>query len=255
MGLGPWLALIVGNSRLHWAAFNRAELLHSWHSDHVPTQTLARQYLASLEFKGPLYLASVVPTQSQCWQACRPSTTITLDQIPLANLYRTLGIDRALAALGGGLTYGFPCLVIDSGTALTLTALDGQSGFWGGAILPGLGLQFQMLAQGTVALPALGLPTALPPRWAQDTQTAMTSGILHTLLAGLADFIRDWQATFPKAPILVTGGDGSMLQHYWHQQNLETLARLQGDPHLTFWGLRHLVLSMEASYGGSGVDE
>ncbi|BFM40837.1 accessory factor Bvg [Synechocystis sp. LKSZ1] len=205
---------------------------------------MAQQYLASLEFDGPLYRASVVLSQSQFWQACTPFPAMTLGQIPLANLYKTLGIDRALAALGAGLTYSFPCLVIDSGTALTLTALDAQQRFWGGAILPGLGLQFQCLAQKTAALPALALPSELPPRWAQDTETAITSGILYTLLAGLGDFIRDWQASFPQGPILLTGGDAPMLQRYGRQQNPAEWAQVFIDPHLAFWGLRHLVLSM-----------
>jgi type III pantothenate kinase len=205
---------------------------------------MAQQYLAALTFKGPLYLASVVPSQGQFWQACSSLPALTLEQIPLHNLYPTLGIDRALAALGAGLTYGFPCLVLDSGTALTLTALDAQRSLWGGAILPGLGLQFQCLAQKTAALPALSLPTKFPSRWANDTESAIASGILYTLLAGLTDFMQDWQARFPQSPMLLTGGDAPILERYGRQQNPAGWAKVCVDPHLAFWGLRYLVLSM-----------
>ena len=42
-----------------------------------------------------------------------------------------MGIDRALAGFGAGKQFGFPCLVIDAGTALTFTAIDPQKQFFG----------------------------------------------------------------------------------------------------------------------------
>jgi len=44
---------------------------------------------------------------------------------------------RALAVLGAGKKYGFPCLVIDAGTALTFTGVDRDKKLVGGAIDPG----------------------------------------------------------------------------------------------------------------------
>jgi type III pantothenate kinase len=69
----------------------------------------------------PLYLASVVPSQTALWQTYPDVHIITLDQVPLQGVYPTLGIDRALALWGAGETWGWPMLVIDAGTALTLT--------------------------------------------------------------------------------------------------------------------------------------
>ena len=73
---------------------------------------------------------------------------IGLEDIPLEGLYPSLGVDRALALWGAGATWGFPCLVIDGGTALTLTGGNGDGFLVGGAILPGLRLQLQSLGRG-----------------------------------------------------------------------------------------------------------
>ena len=87
-------------------------------------------------------LASVVPSQTALWQIYPNVHIINLDQIPLQGVYPTLGIDRALALWGAGKTWGFPMLVIDAGTAMTFTGADANQCLVGGAILPGLGLQF-----------------------------------------------------------------------------------------------------------------
>jgi len=63
----------------------------------------------------------VVPNQRELWANYGNLRIITLKDIPLLDLYPTFGIDRALAVLGAGKKYGFPCLVIDAGTALTFT--------------------------------------------------------------------------------------------------------------------------------------
>ncbi|MFQ3614543.1 MAG: type III pantothenate kinase, partial [Cyanobacteriota bacterium] len=156
---------------------------------------------------------------------------------PLQKLYPSLGLDRALALWAGGIHYGWPCLVIDAGTALTLTGADGAGSLVGGAILPGLGLQAQSLQEHTARLPQVGWDPdpALPPRWANDTPTAIRSGILYMLLAGLQDFITDWRKTFAEGPVLLTGGDGEWL--YSHLQNRAADPDLRWDPHLVLRGI------------------
>lgn len=223
-----WLALMIGNSRLHWAEFSGGQLLKTWHSAHG---------ILPNKLPHSLYFASVVPAQTSfLFKHFSQAQEITLDDIPLKNLYPTLGIDRALAVWGAGGKYGFPCLVIDGGTALTFSAVDGDRRFIGGAILPGLGLQFRTLSQGTAELPRVNLPEILPPRWAMDTGGAIASGILHTILAGIESFIQDWQREYPQAAIVLTGGDGE-----WLKQNLQQHDfNLSYEPELIFWALQSI---------------
>jgi type III pantothenate kinase len=151
-----------------------------------------------------------------------------------------LGIDRALAVYGAGKRYGFPCLVIDAGTALTFTGVDGNQSLVGGGILPGLGLQLGSLGEKTAQLPQIILSPHLPPRWAKDTQKAIASGILYTLLAGIRSFSQDWWQQFPESGIFLTGGDAPLLHTFLQQLEPAIAVRLKVDLDLVFWGLSDL---------------
>jgi type III pantothenate kinase len=187
-----------------------------------------------------LYLASVVPEQTKLFLDYPDLNLIQLTDIPVKNLYPTLGIDRALAVLGSGETYGFPSLVIDGGTALTLTGVNQNQELSGGAILPGLGLQFQSLAIKTAALPRLNLPQSLPTRWAMNTEDAIASGIIYTLLTGIMGFIEDWLKQHPESNIILTGGDGERLLSYLNEIYPDIANYSKFDPNLIFWGMRSL---------------
>ncbi len=193
----------------------------------------------------PLFLASVVPSQTELWKTYPNVRIMTLEQIPLQGVYPTLGIDRALALWGAGKTWGFPMLVIDAGTALTFTGADANYKLVGGAILPGLGLQLATLATKTGQLPLVEtrLITSLPPRFALNTQEAIQSGVIYTLLAGIKDFVEAWWENFPEGKIAITGGDRILIVEYLRSQFPEIAARLLVEPNLIFWGMREVVKS------------
>jgi type III pantothenate kinase len=235
-----WFGLIIGNTRLHWAAFAGGELEKTWHTPHLTTVLSQVEGYSDV----PLYLASVVPSQTLLCRNYPHLQEIELAQIPLNQLYPTLGIDRALAALGTGEVYGFPGLTIDVGTALTLTGIDSRRNFSGGAILPGFRLQFQALSSQTAALPEGSLPQELPSLWADTTPTAIESGIVHTILAGVHYYITDWLGRFPDAVILLTGGDSLILFNYLLQLSPNFSDHLRQDDRLSFWGMRSIVLSL-----------
>jgi type III pantothenate kinase len=260
-----WLALIIGNSRLHWALFADQHLLQVWHAplsefnefQHRRSQDWA-EWQSSLPPFGPnalehhlycpfpeLWLASVVPTQSEVWRAYPNLTWLQPSDIPLQQSYVGLGVDRAIALWGAGMTYGWPCLVIDGGTALTLTGADASAALVGGAIFPGLGLQLRALAGSTAALSLVELPPALPTLWAQDTATAMQSGVVHTAIAGIGHAIQQWISTYPDSKVILTGGDAEQLSIYlkeWMFQygNPQELNCVITEPTIIFSGIRAL---------------
>jgi len=57
---------------------------------------------------------------------------------PEQGLYPTMGVDRAAALYGARVHYGMPALVIDGGTAMTYSAIDGKGNIVGGGISPGV---------------------------------------------------------------------------------------------------------------------
>jgi type III pantothenate kinase len=275
-----WLALAIGNSRLHWAAFTESpsgqSLQQVWHTPHLipgdhqswtaidwdfravspfpEAGEFSRGFavpevqaiLATLPAQPSLYIASVVPQQSQLWAAYPQAHFLSLSQIPLQGLYASFGLDRALTLWGAIGLCAAPVLVIDAGTAITLSGADRQHRLVGGAILPGLRLQLRALGQSTAGLPELStqeLSTedfpVLPPRWATDTTGAIASGVLHTLLASLHSFIADWRRQFPQSPVVITGGDGDRL--HAGLQRMDPAIAISLRPNLIFQGIQTLV--------------
>ncbi|MEA5595509.1 pantothenate kinase [Rivularia sp. UHCC 0363] len=226
-----WLALIIGNSRLHWGLFSGKNLTKAWDTNYLPS---THPPIPS----SPLFIASVVPSQTELWRNYPNAKFITLNEIPLNNLYPTLGIDRALSLLGAGETWGFPILVIDAGTALTFTGADNNRNLTGGAILPGLGLQFSTLTNKTGQLPNVELPQQLPPRYAVNTSEAIQSGIIYTILAGIKDFVEAWLQDFPESKIAITGGDRTLLFNYLKSQYPEIAKKINVEKNLILWGIQ-----------------
>ncbi|MEH1891818.1 MAG: pantothenate kinase [Nostoc sp.] len=266
-----WLALEIGNSRLHWALFLGETLSSAWDTDYIPESLIQQltkcQTLNDLLEKifppdqrtdkqeghadnsfpaspPPLVLASVVPSQTAIWQTYPNVRVISLDQVPLKGVYPTLGIDRALALWGAGKTWGFPMLMIDAGTALTFTAADDNQCLIGGAILPGLGLQFASLGQQTGQLPLIEMQNfaSLPPRFALNTTEAIKSGVIYTLIAGIKDFLEAWRQLFPNGKIAIKGGDRTLLLNYLQALYPEIATHLIVEQNLIFWGMREIVM-------------
>ncbi|MBP0017543.1 MAG: pantothenate kinase [Cyanobacteria bacterium SBLK] len=223
--LPSFLALAIGNSRLHFAYFAEGKLSVLWDTVHIdrqittlPDEIFPDRVAGKMGDRLPLYIASVVPQQTHFWQGYPYSKIITLKHLPLEGIYPTMGIDRALAVYGAARFWGFPVLVIDGGTALTFTGIQEHYKLVGGAILSGLRSQFLSLSRSTAALPNVTLPSRLPERWSLNTEEAIASGIIYTILAGVREFIKSWRADFPDSWVIFTGGDG-----FWLKQMLPVL--------------------------------
>jgi type III pantothenate kinase len=96
----------------------------------------------------------------------------------------TLGPDRLSAAAGAYAAYGGPVIVIDFGTATTLSVVDGAGVFIGGMIAPGLMTSYDALVERTSSLPREELKS---PERAIGTTTSegIRSGVIigHAAMA------------------------------------------------------------------------
>ena len=237
-----WLGLMIGNSRLHWSYFQGDKLIQTWNTSQISCLTqlphiLNDQLKSYLQAKIPLYIASVVPSATKIYLPLPQTKIIDSHLIPLKNVYPSMGVDRILALWGGGYKYAFPCLVIDSGTALTFTGADEQHKLVGGAILPGVRLQLQALFFNTASLPEIEVISGITPRWANDTPGAIQSGVIYTIVAGLKDFSEDWLKKYPHSHIILTGGDALLLSEYLTTIFPHFSDRFQVDPNLIFFGM------------------
>jgi type III pantothenate kinase len=244
--LNNWLGLIIGNSRLHWCYFNGEKILNTWNTSQAESlaelsHILDNTLYSYLKAEIPLYIASVVPSATKIYLSLAQAIIIDPKIIPLQDIYPTMGVDRILALWGAGCTYGFPCLVIDSGTALTFTGADDNKKLIGGAILPGVKLQLQTLFFNTAALPEIKIISEMPPRWAKKTSSAIQSGIIYTLIASIQDFTKDWLDKYPQSKVILTGGDALLLFEYLDVIVPNISNKITVDSNLIFLGIQKYI--------------
>ena len=90
----------------------------------------------------------------------------------------TVAADLVTAAVAAKEEYALPCIVIDMGTATTVTVVNQQGKYVGGAIFPGVELSLSALADKTALLPKIEIH---PPKNAISSNTVdcMKSGIVY----------------------------------------------------------------------------
>ena len=120
-----------------------------------------------------------------------------------------LGLDRLAAAIGARAE--FPdrnILTIDFGTATTVTALRRDGAIAGGAILPGLSLWGDMLAQRTAQLPRIKIRRAASAL-GRSPEAAIESGVFFGHAGAVRELVqRVGREAFGRARPLVLGTGG-----------------------------------------------
>ena len=117
-----------------------------------------------------------------------------------------VGSDLIVAGVAAIAEYGAPLLLVDMGTATTITAIDESGAFVGGCICPGVKISMEALTGRTAQLPGISLDE---PRCAigKNTRDSMRSGIMlgaASMLDGLLDRMEAELGT--KVTVVATGG-------------------------------------------------
>lgn len=99
-----------------------------------------------------------------------------------------VGSDLIVASVAAMQEYGAPVLVIDMGTATTLTVIDKNRNFVGGLILPGVQIALQSLESMTAQLPRIHLK-APAKVVGSNTIDAMQSGLVYGNAASMDGLI------------------------------------------------------------------
>ncbi|MDR0906337.1 MAG: type III pantothenate kinase [Oscillospiraceae bacterium] len=148
-----------------------------------------------------------------------------------------VGSDLVCAAVAGA-QYRLPVILIDMGTATTITAVDAGGSYIGGAIFPGLSLSFNALSNSASLLPKIPLDA---PRntISRNTAEEMRSGAIY----GTASMIDGMIARFERelgasATVLATGGLAPAVIPFCERE-------IEMCPNLIFDGL-HLIYERNA---------
>lgn len=247
------LAIDIGNSSINMGFFSGAVLVGNFK---VPTNQ--RNTGSSLSSKiidfmtgsrmevqlGGVIISSVVPALaevlgSELTGLCERGAVFLTAALNTGLAFdvaspSAIGTDRIASVVAAKDTYGQPVLVVDFGTATTLSAVWDDT-FRGGAILPGLTLMGEALHRGTSKLPyadIASLSEGSPAALGKDTMPCIVSGIIYGSAGAverlIAEMEREAGIVFN---VVLTGGNAGIMSRFLKKD-------FYLDPVLTLKGLR-----------------
>lgn len=125
-----------------------------------------------------------------------------------------LGEDRIFAAVAVNAIRkpNRSAMVVDTGSAITIDAINPAGRFTGGAILPGLAMSARALHRDTDALPEVFLGDVPPEVIGNETTSAIQSGIVHGAAGAIRYFAASLQHDSSTPPLcVISGGDAHRL--------------------------------------------
>ena len=234
------LVISVGNTSLFGGVFHGDVLEKSFR---VPTASLVQLPQHVSKTIDRAVVSSVVPAMTpdvvrfirRTWGVEAKLLTHDADH-GLELGYRQLGADRIAAAIGAATRYPKKhVVVIDCGTATTVTAYHRSGKLLGGAILPGLSLWPEMLTARTALLPWVE-PRKPERALGRSPQDGIASGIYFGHLGAIREVLSRIQSEAfgrSEATIVGTGGHAQMFA----EERLFTTI----EPHLILLGLHALA--------------
>ncbi|HEX3016111.1 MAG TPA: type III pantothenate kinase [Desulfobacteria bacterium] len=226
------LVLDVGNSNIVMAVYgSQDELRKTWRftTDKAKTvdeyRLLLKGFLAEIRAKfsdlKDIVISSVVPPLNSVLerlflQACKLKPLFidcgvkTGLKLKVDNP-RGLGADRIVSAVAAFERFGGPVIVMDLGTATTVSVVSGRGEFLGGVICPGMGISAAALSENTAKLPWTDI---IPPTRAigKNTVDSMHAGIYFGYVGLVEGLIKRFKRELGNdVPVIATGGFSALI--------------------------------------------
>jgi type III pantothenate kinase len=139
-----------------------------------------------------------------------------------------LGADRIADAVAAYRLYKGPLLVIDFGTATTFSYIDANGQFRGGAIMPGILLSADTLADRTARLPRIGLKGP-DKALGKDTAESIRSGIILGHAGAVEKIIKEIKREVGRDfKVIITGGYANFMTKHIKIDHFNPLLTLEG---------------------------
>ena len=152
---------------------------------------------------------------------------------------KQVGSDLIVDAVAATHDYGAPVIIVDIGTATTISAVDENGNYIGGAILPGAGVSMNSLSSRTAQLPRISVDAPKGPG-GKNTVDCMKSGLIYGhagSIDGIIDRIIDCcgfgKNGKPAAKLVATGGLSKVIIPFCRN-------RIETDPALLIRGLKYI---------------
>ncbi|HAG13189.1 MAG TPA: pantothenate kinase [Ruminococcus sp.] len=225
------LTIDIGNSSICIGCVNdhKAEFVERMHSDRNKTDlefavlvkmVLELHQIDIATLHGAI-ISSVVPPLTDLLAAAVKKLTGIQPMIVgpgmktgINVLPQNAGADLVVGAVAALRCYGAPAIIIDMGTATTITVVDRNQNFIGGIIYPGVTLALQSLESGAAQLPRIQMKA---PKKVINTDTidSMQAGLVYGN-AGAMDALIDraeQELGYP-AKIIASGGLAPLIIPY-----------------------------------------
>lgn len=250
-----FMTVDVGNTYIHFAVCKGRDIVNR-----KAVVTVQKSATLSAEFNSILFalsrrylgfncvvICSVVPAVTKILEACicknleiKPLIVGRDIVVPIKNCYanpKQVGQDRLVCAYAASELHGYPVIVIDLGTAITLDVVSAKRQYLGGIIVPGIHITAETLFERTALLPLVEI-TKPKSLIGKDTQGSILSGIFYgygEMLKGLIKLLsRDLKI---KPNVILTGGHAKLMAKYI-QKSVHVV-----EPDLVLKGLAFLAKS------------
>ncbi len=241
------LAIDVGNTTIGTAIFDKDRIVSKnklMTPDEVPVQYL--KSLIKKEYRheiSDVVVSSVVPFVDN---SLRQSIEHYFKISPLfidctlntglkfkIDVPSELGADRIADVVGTSNFFNPPFIVIDSGTATTFDVVSRDFEYLGGAILPGIELSINSLAQHAAKLGRIHF-SAPESILGKNTENHIRSGIFFSYIGGLSYMIKEYKKIVGEdAKVIATGG---LVRHF--ENRIEGIDMFE--PDLIYFGLKRI---------------
>ena len=221
-----WLAIDIGNTNIHPGMFEGDALLSTCSIRNESPSTIQTQLATflntfDLSQTRDVIVSSVNPKAESCVFECIQRHNLTKPKligkdipIPIAVLtdYQDkVGADRLANAVGAYERTHNWTVIVDSGTAITIDAINDKGFFLGGIIAPGMALSSRALHHYTALLPEV---SAKKPGkiLGTNTEEAIRTGIYWGTIGMVSTLIRLLCEEIGHEPtVIATGGNASLL--------------------------------------------
>lgn len=149
------------------------------------------------------------------------------------------GVDRVLNVAAAYEQLEKACVVVDAGTAVTVSFCNDKGDFLGGVIAPGAAMQLRALHEHTAKLPLVELaePMGL---FGTDTTSAIQHGVYQGIRGLVKEVVENFASHLEAWPELIaTGGDAQLLFGGWELVHAIS-------PDLTLYGIALAYVRQES---------
>lgn len=226
------LTIDIGNTNTNYGVFDGNNLIYTFSTTNKKTHSLKDDIIKKLNsFNNVMIdgaiISSVVPKLDEiifnfCNDYLKIKPLIVSPLLKTGLKFKLKNKEELGADLIAGASYCVynnkkGSIVIDIGTAMTVSVINEESEFLGGMIFPGIKTSFSSLFKKAAKLDKVELNK---PKFivGNDTTSCIQSGMVYGYSLMIDGIIRKIKENNPSYKVYLTGGDGMLIKDYLEEE-------------------------------------